>query len=110
MSQLITWRRVIVLLVIFLLLIFVEKRAYEFLRRKHQPTLSPTPSPTVSASTEAPKKTLFSQVQNSLQRVMRPASERSAEEKANASKEFGAALERAGIETQAEAAHPAALP
>ena len=40
-----------------------------------------------------------------VERMMEPASTRIAEEKERASGEFGAALDRAGIATQAEASH-----
>jgi hypothetical protein len=44
-------------------------------------------------------------VESGIQKAMEPAVQRREEEKAKASEQFGAALEKAGIETQTEASH-----
>lgn len=95
-------RRMIPLLVILLLLILIGERGFKVLRKYQHPHDS-IPSPTLLPSAEMPKSSIISKVEESIQKVMKPVSERSAEQKAKASEQFGAALERVGIQTQAEA-------
>ena len=105
MRRIFSGRRVIALLAILLLLMLLEKRAYEVLRRSHQHPHSPTPRQTFSLTAATQKISLLSKVESSIQKAMEPAAKRSAEEKAKASEQFGAALEKVGIETQTEASH-----
>jgi hypothetical protein len=105
MRRIFSGRRVIALLAILLLLVLLEKRAYEVLRRSHQNPHSPTPTQTFSLTAATQKISLLSKVESSIQKAMEPAAKRSAEEKAKASEQFGAALEKVGIETQTEASH-----
>lgn len=99
MNYLFFWRRVLYLLGVLLLLLFFEEKSYEYFAKVRGHT-------GVSAASKEdktmPSQTPVRALQTGLQKLISPASTPDAGvDAARASREFGAALERAGIETQA---------
>jgi hypothetical protein len=97
-------RRALIVLGILLLLIALEEYAYNYLaKRGTHPHDAPHAGATATPSPSKPS--VLSKMQSSLEKAMQPAAQRRAQDQKEASEQFGAALQKAGIETQAEPSH-----
>ena len=98
-------RRALIVLGILLFLLVLEERAYRYLSKRGAHPHHATPLPGATVTPNPSKPSVLSKMQTSLEKVMQPAAQRRAQDQKEASEQFGAALQKAGIDTQSEPSH-----